>query len=259
MGLTYQSTGTAAFREEAFNFSADDKQPVIALAGNPNTGKSTLFNLLTGLRQHTGNWPGKTVLQSKGSFIHQGIKYTVVDLPGTYSLLANSIEEQVARDFICFAKPDVTVVVVDATCLERNLNFVLQVMEITNKVVVCVNLIDEARRKKIQVHTDKLRKMLGVPVASTAANIGEGIPKLLDLVSKVVFDKLKPKPVQIKYDKEIEEAVSKLEPKVIEALGSELNSRWVALRLLEGDTTLIQSLENYYGKQHLQTLQEVLA
>jgi len=218
-------------------------QPILALAGNPNTGKSTLFNALTGLRQHTGNWPGKTVLQARGSLVHDGRKYIVVDLPGTYSPLANSAEEEVARDFICFAKPDVTVVVVDATCLERNLSLVLQVMEITEKVVVCVNLIDEARRRGIRIDIRRLSEKLGLPVVATAARTGEGLGQLLDEAVGVIRGTLKPKPNRTIYHKKIEEAVSSLEPEVRACLNGELDSRWVALRLLEGDASIVEFLK----------------
>ncbi|MDD2421754.1 MAG: FeoB small GTPase domain-containing protein [Heliobacteriaceae bacterium] len=224
------------------------KEPVIALAGNPNTGKSTLFNALTGLRQHTGNWPGKTVLQTKGSYIYKGRKYTLVDLPGTYSLLANSLEEQVARDFICFGGPDATIVVVDATCLERNLNLALQITEITAKVVVCVNLIDEARRKKLKIDREKLSCLLGVPVVTTAARGGEGLPQLLNLVDQVVKGEIRPQPRLVQYDPEVETAVAKLVPQVKAVLGDLVNARWLSLRLLEGDLTLIEAVEKLTGK-----------
>ena len=158
---------------------------VVALAGNPNTGKSTVFNALTGLRQHTGNWPGKTVTRAEGGFEFGGSRYKLVDLPGTYSLLATSLDEEVARDFILFGQPDVTVVVVDATRLERNLNLVLQVLEITDRAVVCLNLIDEARRHGLQVDDRRLARDLGVPVVPTAARQGEGIPELLQAISEV--------------------------------------------------------------------------
>ena len=152
---------------------------LVALAGNPNTGKSTVFNALTGLRQHTGNWPGKTVTRAEGVFSLKDRKVKVVDLPGTYSLQAGSTDEEVARDFILFGEPDVTLVVVDATRLERNLNLVLQVLEITDRVVVCLNLMDEARRHGIAVDAARLEKELGVPVVPTSVRRGEGLPELL--------------------------------------------------------------------------------
>ncbi len=152
---------------------------LVALAGNPNTGKSTVFNSLTGLRQHTGNWPGKTVTRAEGVFSLKDRKVKVVDLPGTYSLQAGSTDEEVARDFILFGEPDVTLVVVDATRLERNLNLVLQVLEITDRVVVCLNLMDEARRHGIAVDAARLEKELGVPVVPTSVRRGEGLPELL--------------------------------------------------------------------------------
>ncbi|MGI6610466.1 MAG: FeoB small GTPase domain-containing protein [Limnochordia bacterium] len=126
----------------------DDRLPVVALAGNPNTGKTTLFNCLTGMRQHTGNWPGKTVLLAEGVAQSPFGHFRIIDLPGTYTLLAASAEERVARDFICFGKPDATIVLADATALQRNLSLVLQAMEITNRIVVCVNLIDEASSQR---------------------------------------------------------------------------------------------------------------
>ena len=151
MGLTNQSTGTRAVDSGLVIHRTEKGEKVIALAGNPNVGKSTVFNELTGMRQHTGNWPGKTVTNAQGNCTYRGESYIMVDIPGTYSLMAHSAEEEVARDFICFGNPDATVVVCDATCLERNLNLVLQTIEITGKVVVCVNLMDEAKRKKISL------------------------------------------------------------------------------------------------------------
>lgn len=146
MGLTLQSVG-----EHAAGVDIEEKIPknatVIALAGNPNVGKSTLFNRLTGMKQHTGNWPGKTVTNAVGEYKDKNNHFAFVDIPGTYSLNAHSAEEEVARDFLIFGAPDLAVVVCDATCLERNLNLVLQVMEICPRVLVCVNLLDEARKK----------------------------------------------------------------------------------------------------------------
>src|SRR5699024_10732094 len=145
---------------------------LFALAGNPNVGKSTVFNALTGMNQHTGNWPGKTVTNAQGICVHRQKRYVMVDIPGTYSLLASSMEEEVARNFICFGHPDATVVVADATCLERSLNLVLQVMEVTPHVVLCVNLMDEARKKHIQIDLDALRDQLKIPVVGAAARSG---------------------------------------------------------------------------------------
>ena len=170
MGLTYQSTGTNALDKELrINHSLRDGK-VVALSGNPNVGKSTIFNSLTGLNQHTGNWPGKTVTNVTGKYIYKEKEFIIVDIPGTYSLMANSVEEEVARDFICFGNPDITVVITDATCLERNLNLVLQTIEITKNVIVCVNLMDEAKRKGIKIDLKKLSQLLGVKVVGNSPN-----------------------------------------------------------------------------------------
>lgn len=163
---------------------------VVALAGNPNTGKSTVFNYLTGLRQHTGNWPGKTVTRAEGGFEYSEKKFKLVDLPGTYSLLSTSTDEEVARDFILFGQPDVTVIVVDATRVERNLNLVLQILEITNRAVLCLNLKDEAKRNGISIDDRTLSKELGIPVVPTSARQGEGMNELLKYYSRCCNGKI---------------------------------------------------------------------
>lgn len=216
---------------------------VVALSGNPNTGKSTVFNALTGLRQHTGNWPGKTVTRAEGGFEYADSKFKLVDLPGTYSLLATSMDEEVARDFILFGQPDVTIVVVDATRLERNLNLVLQVLEITNRVVVALNLMDEARRHGIQVDERRLARDLGIPVVPMSARQGEGIPELLQAVSEVAKGETIGKPYLVKYDSpELKKAVTQLTSKIEAAYPDLPNARWVALRLLDGDDRIGEAL-----------------
>ena len=244
MGNTSQASGLKALRD-AFGINAASDCKVIALAGNPNTGKSTLFNHLTGLNQHTGNWPGKTVVLAKGHFYYQDEHYLLVDLPGTYSLLSKSADEETARDFICFAKPQATIVVTDATCLERNLNLVLQILEITPRAIICVNLIDEARRKKISVDTKLLGSKLGVPVVPVSARKKEGIPELLEATRAVSHGELKTNPLKILYPEEVEKAVAYLEPLLEQILNGALDARWVALRLLEGDESLLDAIEHF--------------
>jgi Fe2+ transport system protein B len=218
---------------------------VVALAGNPNTGKSTVFNALTGLRQHTGNWPGKTVTRAEGGFEYGDHRYKLVDLPGTYSLLSTSTDEEVARDFILFGNPDVTVVVVDASCLERNLNLVLQVLEITGRVVICLNLMDEARRHHLQVDERRLARDLGVPVIPTSARYRVGLPELLAAISDVATGKVSGKPRTIaRVPPEVDAAVERLQGMIEAALPGLNNSRWVALRLLDGDNTIIEALKH---------------
>jgi small GTP-binding protein len=214
----------------------------VALAGNPNTGKSTLFNLLTGLRQHTGNWAGKTVDLAQGDFTHNGHEFRMIDLPGTYSLFSNSKDEEVTRDFIVFEEPDVTIVVLDATSLERNMNLALQVLEMTSRVVVCINLIDEAKRLGIHVDTELLSRKLGVPVAAISARNKIGISGLLSMVASVATGEIVPEPVRVRYQEELERKLALLEPVVRETLGLRFSSRWLALRLLDEDTGLLETL-----------------
>lgn len=214
---------------------------VVALAGNPNTGKSTVFNALTGLRQHTGNWPGKTVARAEGVFQHGGKRIKLVDLPGTYSLMAGSTDEEVARDFILFGKPDVTIVVLDATRLERNLPLALQILEITGNVVICLNLMDEAKRHGIAVDPKKLEAQLGVPVIAAVARRNEGIPALMDAVLAIAQGTLTTTPHRLPaYPTEVEAALAEVIPVVEAAFPGLPNARWVALRLLQGD----QAIEN---------------
>ncbi|MDO9535981.1 MAG: FeoB small GTPase domain-containing protein [Bacillota bacterium] len=248
MGLTHQSSGKGALREDYLNYNVKGDY-VIALAGNPNTGKSTVFNALTGLKQHTGNWPGKTVVQALGNYKHGQKQITLVDLPGTYSLLANSPEEQVARDFICFAEPDATVVVVDATCLERNLNLALQVLEITPKSIICLNLMDEARRKKIKIDVPALANKLGVPVIPTAARNGEGLTLLKDTINLVAAGAIELNPKRLVYDAKLEAAILELAGELDSLLPPQINRRWIALRLIDGDYTVVDGIRKFLEKK----------
>ncbi len=245
MGLTLKSTGRGAM-ESALHIERGGGK-VIALAGNPNVGKSTVFNALTGLKQHTGNWPGKTVTNAQGRYVHKGESFIMVDLPGTYSLMANSAEEEAARDFICFGDPDAVVVVTDATCLERNLNLVLQTLEITDKVVVCVNLLDEAKRKKIHIDLQALSAALRVPVIGTSARSGKGLNELMDAVYDVSHADSGTQPLRIPYDESVERAAALTEPELARLLAERLNSRWTALKLLDADPTLMNAVQQYLG------------
>ncbi len=232
-----------ALNLQKLGISLENVDFVVALAGNPNVGKSTVFNALTGLRQHTGNWPGKTVSRAEGAFEYNGNRYKIVDLPGTYSLLATSIDEEVARDFLLFGRPDVTIVVVDATRLERNLNLAFQVMEITERVVVCLNLIDEAQRHGIHIDDRLLARELGVPVIPTAARQGRGIPQLLQAIHEVALGIYPCKPYRIQTDNpHLKAAIDKLTEKIQDAFPHLPNARWVAIRLLDGDERIAEAI-----------------
>ena len=198
MGLTSNSTGLNLLDEELIDLQSNCDF-TIAFAGNPNVGKSTIFNGLTGLHQHTGNWPGKTVSNASGVSNYLNKSFLLIDLPGTYSLMSNSQEEEIARDYISLGKPDVTVIVVDSTCLERNLNLVFQIMEITKNVIVCVNLLDEAKKKHIEINLQELEHLLGVPVVGTTARDKSTLPELLDCIYNVCMKNKICNPILIDY------------------------------------------------------------
>ncbi|HEY0866243.1 MAG TPA: FeoB small GTPase domain-containing protein [Fimbriimonas sp.] len=238
-------TSCAPGRLERYGLATAGADYVVALAGNPNTGKSTIFNALTGLRQHVGNWPGKTVVRAEGGFSFDGRRYRLIDLPGTYSLLSNSSDEEVARDFLLFGQPDVTAIVVDASSLERNLNLVLQVLEITDRAVVALNLIDEAERNGITVDDRALARDLGVPVVPMAARKSKGIKDFLQTLAGVASGEVVCRPKRVeRFDAEVERAVNDLVRALHENYPGLPNARWVALRLLEGDPSVVHEVQN---------------
>ncbi|RKX35237.1 MAG: ferrous iron transport protein B [Verrucomicrobia bacterium] len=228
---------------------------VVALAGNPNTGKSTIFNRLTGLRQHTGNWPGKTISRAEGGFSLGDRRYKLVDLPGTYSLLSASPDEEVARDFILFGRPDVTVIVVDATALERNLNLAQQVIQVTERVVVCLNLMDEARMHGISIDIEGLEEALGVPVVPTAARQGQGIPKLLETIEGVATGRIQCRPPDWALEVPgLEEARNSLVMELDKVYPGLAQKNWVALRLLLGDASIEEAVQDGRLKELSETI-----
>jgi ferrous iron transport protein B len=232
----------AFYNLEQMGFKVGNFDRVVALAGNPNTGKSTLFNALTGLKQHTGNWPGKTVTRAEGGYQFNNVRYKLVDLPGTYSLLSASQDEEVARDFILFGQPDCTIVVTDATALERNLNLVMQVMEITTHAVVALNLMDEAKRKGLQVDARSLSRDLGIPAVPITARTGDGVHTLLATVADVINGDIKTKPLRVEGTPEFQKAVKELVPMIEQMAPGVPNARWLAIRLLDGDAKVQQAL-----------------
>ncbi|WP_027701874.1 ferrous iron transport protein B [Metaclostridioides mangenotii] len=255
MGLTHSSTKINSLKD-MFNIEKKDSETMVALAGNPNTGKSTVFNYLTGLKQHTGNWPGKTVATARGSFKYNDNDFIIVDLPGTYSLFALSQEEVVARDFICFGNPDAVVVVCDATCLERNLNLLFQVMELTDKVILCINLVDEARKKGIVIDKDLLEEELGIPVVLTAARNGECMNELLLSIDTISSSTSSKKVKTIYYNEKIEEIVNLIEPEIKQII-PDINSRWLSLRLIDQDESIFESMNNYLTKDTIDSINKI--
>ncbi|WP_421879670.1 FeoB small GTPase domain-containing protein [Marinoscillum sp.] len=225
--------------------NVDNADFVVALAGNPNTGKSTVFNALTGLRQHTGNWAGKTVTRAEGGFKYNEKRFKLIDLPGTYSLLSTSEDEEVARNTILFGRPDVTVVVADASRLERNLNLVLQVLEITEKAVLCLNLMDEAKRHGISIDDRTLAKDLGIPVVVTSARSNQGIPELIQTIYQVAAGEIACRPHRIKsLPQKVEQAVKTLSKQLKDNYPNLPNTRWIAMRLLDGDQQIMNALKS---------------
>lgn len=232
MGLTKKSMGFSVGCEDVYKDNESDI--VVALMGNPNVGKSTIFNALTGLNQHTGNWTGKTVSNAFGKFNYNDENFILVDLPGTYSLSSNSKEEEIARDFVCYKKPMVTIVVVDATSIEKSMNLVLQVIELTDNVIMCINLIDEANKKNISIDIDALKEELNIPIVTTSARNNNGLDKLI----KCIYDSSKDNAINSKkmvYNEKIEESIKIIKKKLDETF-LDINTRWLSIKLLSDDT-----------------------
>ena len=245
MGLTSSSTGTNLLSQELEEIKKNCDFSV-AFAGNPNVGKSTIFNSLTGMHQHTGNWPGKTVSNASGICEYLNKNFLLIDIPGTYSISSNSQEEEIARDYICFGKPDVTVIVVDSTCIERNLNLVFQIMEITQNVIVCVNLLDEAKRKHIEIDLKALEKCLGVPVVGTIAHDESTLKKLINCIYNVCIQKKECKPNLIKYEPAIEDSILSITSEINKVVNNNFKyiTRWICIKLIENESKILNSIEN---------------
>lgn len=246
MGLGSGSVGIKAIDKGLVIKKQNENDKIIALAGSPNVGKSTVFNALTGLKQHTGNWAGKTVMNAQGYFKSNANSYVMIDIPGTYSLMAHSAEEEVARNFICFGGADAVVVVCDATRLEQNLNLVLQTMEISDNVIVCVNLLDEAKRKGFEIDITALSCELGVRVAGTVARKKHDLDNLINALDASCKKVKKFKKCIIEYPADVENSIALIEAALKDVVPSDkINRRWLSLRLLENDRSLIEEAEKF--------------
>lgn len=239
-----QEPARGCFRNDSSLGIRPDEQHMdeitVALAGNPNAGKSTLFNALTGLNQHVGNWPGKTVSRAEGWWTFSDTRFKLVDLPGTYSLLSTSVEEEVARDYLLFGHPECTVIVADATRLERHLNLAIQILQITSRAVLCVNMIDEAEREGIEVDSETLSERLGIPVVLTAANRKRGLRALQEEIHRIAVEQVKTNPLQIPMPEEIDDAVGELDVELKKVFPGLQNTRWIAMRLIDGSDERIR-------------------
>lgn len=250
MGLTHNSTGHNSIDSKLEIKKKNGNEIIVALAGNPNVGKSTIFNALTGMNQHTGNWPGKTVSNAQGYFSTEKNSYILVDIPGTYSLMAHSTEEEIARNYICFGEPDIVIVVCDATCLERNLNMVIQTCEITDNVILCINLIDEAKKRQIEIDYKKIGEKLGIPVVITAANKKSTVKELVKTLDN--FKKSKNYAIAPLYCDEIEQGIKIIEAEISKYDIKGLNTRWLCLRLLDNDQSLMNEIKSFMGSDFIE-------